>query len=103
MTLERLSMLIYLTGGIAQLLQLGLQLYAYRRTPHFSMALLAIATVAGLAYLGAALVATLLPPHSHWVRLASWAMALCFGVQILLGVWGTAALLRSYRKLSGLA
>jgi hypothetical protein len=103
MTLEHLNLLIYGAGGIAQVLQLGLQLYGYRRTPHFSVAMLAIATLAGLAYLGAALVVTLVSAHSHWMRAAILAMVLCFAVQILLGVWGTAALLRSYRVLSGQA
>jgi hypothetical protein len=100
MTLQRLSMLIYLVGAVTQLIQLAIQAYAYRRTPHYSIALLAMGTAAGLVYLAAAFGPSLLSGHSSWLQPLMWVMAPCFAIQMILGVWGTAALMRSYRRLA---
>jgi heme A synthase len=100
MTPERMNLIIYGAGGIAQLVQLGLQAYAYRRTPHVSIGVLAVASLAGLVYLSAAAVITLVTGYARLLQLASVLMLVSFGLQIILGVWGTASLLRSYRQLS---
>src|SRR5262245_17243877 len=85
---------------ITQVAMLSLQVGAYRRHGHISFLLLTIATICGLFYLGVSLI------RGYWPSRASppsifyiGSFVLLFG-QMTLGVWGTAALFKSYRQLS---
>jgi hypothetical protein len=85
---------------ISQVVLLGLQIYAYRRTWHYSLALLVVATVMGLlsAILARVLYSEALYPS---LRTAAYdAIVILYVVHIVLGIWGAAALFRAYIRLS---
>jgi ABC-type multidrug transport system permease subunit len=97
MTLQQLALTIYVIGGITQVVQLSVQFYALRRTPHHSIALLCISTAAGLLYLAAAYGMSILSGQSRWQPRLFWVLAIAFVIQAILGIWGTAALLKTRR------
>jgi hypothetical protein len=97
MTLQQLFVAVYMLGGLTQVVQLSIQLYALRRTPHYSIALLCLSTSAGLLYLVAGYGMNALAAQSKWLPRLFWVLALAFVVQAILGIWGTAALFHSRR------
>jgi hypothetical protein len=79
---------------------LFLQLYAYRRTGHYSIGLLVAATVTGLvsAILSRLLYSEVLYPG---LRTAVYnAVFLLYAAYMVLSLWGVAALFRSYIRLT---
>ena len=85
---------------IGQFVLLAIQLRAYRSTRHYSLRVVAVATVCAIASTPAAAVPYLvsLSERTQWVLLL-WAVG--FGVlQMSVGLWGAVALFRSYVELS---
>jgi hypothetical protein len=85
---------------ISQGVLLVLQIYAYRRTRHYSVALLVVATVIGLfsSILARVLYSEALFPG---LRIGVYdAMIILYAAYTVLGIWGTAALFRSYIRLT---
>ena len=97
-TMHQLGLGIYLVGGVAQLLQLAIQVYGLRRTPHRSIAMLILATCAGLVYLAAGFGISIAPPFSIWVTRLALVVVAAFACQVVMGLWGTASLLREFRR-----
>jgi hypothetical protein len=95
-------MLLILQWGpsITQIVLLVLQIHAYRRTSHYSLALLAVAGTAGLLAFG---LVWLLSLEALYPRLRTGvfdAMVLSYTAYMVLGIWGAAALFRSYSRLT---
>jgi len=87
-----------------QLVMLGLQAGALRRHRHRSFVLLSVATLCGIAFLVIRLVLKVWAPHA--VALIStlyYLSVFCLVLQMILGVWGTASLFKSYRDLASAA
>jgi hypothetical protein len=85
---------------ITQAVLLVFQIYAYRRTSHYSLALLVVATVIGLvsAILGRVLYSEALYPS---LRTGVYeATIILYAAYMVLGIWGAAALFRSYIRLT---
>jgi hypothetical protein len=85
-----------ITGAIL----LSLQIYAYRRTGHYSLALLVTASVTGLL---AAILSRLLYSEALYPSLYIGvydAMFVLYAAYVVLGIWGAAALFRSYIRLT---
>jgi hypothetical protein len=85
---------------ISEAVLLGIQIYAYRRTGHYSVALLVAATVIGLmsSILGRVLYSEALYPS---LRVGFYdAIVILYAAYVVLGIWGAAALFRSYIRLS---
>jgi hypothetical protein len=85
---------------ISQIVLLVLQIYTYRRTSHYSLALLAVSSVIGLL---SAVLARVLHSEALYPRLSMVVfdvMIVLYTAYIMIGVWGTAALVRSYIRLT---
>jgi hypothetical protein len=79
---------------------LCLQVGAYRRHRHYSFLVLAVCSLLNLAYIVLAAAPLLVPSLAPSVH-ALYAASMCVvAIQLPLGVWGVAALFRSYRVLS---
>ena len=98
-----LSYFLVATMFATQLTMLTLQVTAHRRHHHRSFLLLSVATVSGLLYLGlpwtfaGSLALRATPAAARVYDLTAAALLL---TQMVLGVWGTASLFRSYASLS---
>jgi hypothetical protein len=95
-------MLLILQWGspITLIVLLVLQIYTYRRTKHYSLALLAVAGAAAL--LSSSLV-RLLSSEAFYPHLRADifdVMIVSYVAYIVLGLWGAAALCRSYIRLT---
>jgi hypothetical protein len=95
-------MLLFLRWSppIVQIVLLGLQIYTYRRTGHYSLFLLVVASVAGLLASG---LARLLSSEGLNAQLRTGvfdAMVLSYLAYMVIGIWGAAALFRSYIRLT---
>jgi len=91
-----------LTWGplIVQIVLLSLQIYTYRRTNHYSLALLAAGSTTGILAtgLGRILNAEVL---AAGVRVGMYdAIVILYCVYMVLGLWGAVALFQSYRRLT---
>jgi hypothetical protein len=91
-----------LTWGpfIVQIVLLSLQIYTYRRTEHYSLALLAAGTTTGILASGSARIlnAEVLAAS---VRVGLYdAIVILYCVYVVLGLWGAVALFQSYRRLT---
>jgi hypothetical protein len=85
---------------ITQAVLLILQIYAYRRTGHYSLALLVVATAIGLL---SAILARILYSEALYASLRTGvydAVFILYAAYMVLGVWGAAALFRSYIRLT---
>jgi hypothetical protein len=86
---------------LTQVVLLVLQARAFWRHKHRSFLLLSLATICGLIYLLAMLSVFVFP--RYWGNAQVALVVLSASVllaQMMLGVWGTASLLRSYRQLA---
>lgn len=97
-TLQQLWVAIYVIGGISQLVQLGIQLAAFRLRRYYGIGFLCVSTAAGLLYLLAGYGMNALGVQSRWLPRLFWVLIFAFAVQIILGIWGTAAVLLSRRS-----
>ena len=99
--MNTLSALILSWGPfIVLIVLLSLQIYTYRRTNHYSLALLAAGTTTGiLAFgLGKILNSEVLAAR---VRAGMYdAIVILYCVYMILGLWGAVALFQSYRRLT---
>jgi hypothetical protein len=85
---------------ITQAVLLAIQIYVYRRTGHYSLALLVTASVIGLltTTLARVLYSEALYPG---LRTGLYvAMVILYVAYMVLGIWGAAALFRSYIRLT---
>ena len=94
------SQILQWGSPITQIVLLCMQIYAYRRTHHYSLAVIVVASILGL--LASALIRILnsemLIPR---LRIGLYdAMILSYAAYIVFGVWGAAALFRSYIRLT---
>ena len=91
-----------LTWGplIVQIVLFSLQIYTYRRTNHYSLALLSAGSTTGIlaTVLSRILNAEVL---AAGVRVGMYdAIVILYCVYMVLGLWGAVALFQSYRRLS---
>jgi hypothetical protein len=95
-------MLLLLRWGppIVQVVLLGLQIYTYRRTGRYSLLLLLVASIAGLLASALARILNSEALHPHVRGGVFDAMILVYAAYMVLGIWGTAALFRSYIRLT---
>jgi hypothetical protein len=94
------SLILQWGSPITQVVLLCLQIYTYRRTRHYSLALIVVASVLGLlaSTLIRILNSEMLVPR---LRTAVFdTMILLYAAYILFGIWGAAALFRSYIRLT---
>jgi len=94
------SLILQWGSPITQIVLLCMQIYTYRRTRHYSLGLIVVASVLGL--LASTLIRILnseaLGPR---LRIGVYdAMILSYAAYILFGIWGAAALFRSYIRLT---
>jgi hypothetical protein len=85
---------------IVQIVLLSLQIYTYRRTNHYSLALLAAGTTTGILAFG---LAKILNSEVLAARIRAGmydAIVILYCVYMVLGLWGAAALFKSYRNLT---
>jgi hypothetical protein len=85
---------------IVQIVLLSLQIYTYRRTNHYSLALLAVGTSAGILTSG---LGKILTSEVLSVRVRAGmldAIVILYCVYMVLGLWGAVALFQSYRLLT---
>jgi hypothetical protein len=85
---------------IVQIVLLSLQIYTYRQTKHYSLVILAVGTAAGLltSSLGRILTSEVLAER---VRAGMYdAIVILYSIVIVFGIWGAAALFKSYRRLT---
>ena len=85
---------------ITQTVLLALQIYAYRRTGHYSLAILAAATVIAIL---STILARVLYSEALYPGLRTGvydAVIILYSVYMVLGIWGAAALFRSYIQLT---
>ena len=85
---------------ITQTVLLAIQIYAYRRTGHYSLALLVTASVIGLL---TTIFARVLYSQALYPSLRTGfyvAMVILYTAYMVLGIWGAAALFRSYIRLT---
>jgi hypothetical protein len=98
---QKLYYLVLASTFITQLVMVSLQIRAFRRHRHASFLLLSIATASGLFYivvsqtLGEVRGSAFAPPL--WLFACA---TIPLFAQMIVGVWGTASLFRSYRELS---
>jgi hypothetical protein len=81
---------------ITQAVLLLFQMYAYRRTGHYSLALLVMASVIGLLI---AILTRVLYSQALYPSLSAGvydAIIVLYAAYMVLGIWGAAALFRSY-------
>lgn len=85
---------------IIQVILLFLQIYAYRRTRHYSLALLATGSVIG--FLSATLARVLYSGtvYPSLVNGVYYAMFILYVAYAVIGIWGAVALFRSYIQLT---
>jgi hypothetical protein len=85
---------------IVQIVLLSLQIYTYRRTNHYSLVLLAVGTSAGIltSGLGKILTSEVLSARVRAGMID--AVVILYSVCMILGIWGAAALFKSYRRLT---
>ena len=94
------SMILEWGSPITQLVLLCMQIYTYRRTRHYSLALIVVASVLGLL---ASILIRILNSEVLVPRLRTGlfdAMILSYAAYILFGIGGAAALFRSYIRLT---
>jgi hypothetical protein len=99
--MNNLSALILSWGPlIVQIVLLSLQIYTYRRTNHYSLVILAVGTAAGLltSGLGKILTSEVLAERVRAGMLD--AIVIFYSVNMIIGIWGAAALFKSYRRLT---
>lgn len=100
--MELQTFAIYVTAfaGLGQVALFSLQYRALRSTGHYSLRLLCGSTICGLI----AFAASIVPGVISLGDAAIWRMYIITGtftgVQVIAGVWGAAALFRSYIKLT---
>jgi hypothetical protein len=94
------SLIIQWGSPITQVVLLCMQIYTYRRTRHYSLVVIVVASVLGL--LAATLIRILNSEViAQSLRIGVYdAMILAYAAYILLGIWGAAALFRSYIRLT---
>jgi hypothetical protein len=97
------SWIIQWGSPITQVVLLCMQIYTYRRTRHYSLVVIVVASVLGL--LATTLVRILNSGViAQSLRIGVYdAMILAYAAYILLGIWGAAALFRSYIRLTNAA
>jgi|SRR5580658_1268660 hypothetical protein len=94
------SLILQWGSPITQVVLLCMQIYTYRRTRHYSLSLIVVASVLGL--LATALI-RILNSEVLVPRLRTGvfdAMILSYAAYISFGIWGAAALFRSYIRLA---
>lgn len=99
--MNNLSTIILSWGPVlVQIVLLSLQIYTYRRTNHYSLVILAAGTTAGLltSVLGKILSSEVLAAGVRAGMLD--AIVILYSVCMVLGIWGAAALFKSYRRLT---
>jgi hypothetical protein len=85
---------------IVQVVLLSLQIYTYRRTNHYSLVLLAVGTTAGILTSGLSKILTS-EVLAERVRAGMLdALFILYSVGMVLGIWGSALLFRSYVRLT---
>jgi hypothetical protein len=85
---------------ITQVVLLSMQIYAYRRTRHYSLVLIVAASILGLL---AFTLIRILNAEALVPRLRTGlvdAMILSYAAYIVVGIWGAALLFRSYIELA---
>jgi hypothetical protein len=99
--MNNLSTLILTWGPfIVQIVLLSFQIYTYRRTNHYSLALLAAGTTTGILAFGLSKIlnAEVLAAS---VRVAMYdAIVILYCVYMVSGLWGAVSLFQSYRRLT---
>lgn len=99
--MNNLSAIILSWGPlIVQIVLLSLQIYTFRRTNHYSLVLLAVATTTGILAFG---LSKILSSEVLAVRVRVDmydAIVILYCVYMVLGLWGAAALFQSYRRLT---
>jgi hypothetical protein len=86
---------------LTQVVLLVLQAHAFWRHGHRSFLLLSLATACGLIYLSAMLSVYVFPRYWGNAQVALVVLtAAVLIAQMMLGVWGTVSLLRTYRRLA---
>jgi biopolymer transport protein ExbD len=98
---QKLAYFVLASTFVTELVMLSLQVRAYREHKHVSFLLLSIATTCALLYIVAGQILgflrdTILAPP---LRVFACATAFLF-VQMIVGVWGTASLFKSYGRLA---
>lgn len=95
-----MSLILQWGSPITQVVLLCMQIYTYRRTRHYSLALIVVASVLGLL---ATTLIRILNSEVLVPRLRNGvfdAMILSYAAYIVFGIWGAAALFRSYIRLT---
>jgi hypothetical protein len=94
------SLLLQWATPVTQIVLLCMQIYTYRRTRHYSLVLIVVASILGLLAftLIRILNAELLAPSLRTGLLD--AMILSYCAYIVFGIWGAAVLFRSYIRLT---
>lgn len=95
-----MSLILQWGSPITQVVLLCMQIYTYRRTRHHSLMLIVVASALGLlAYILIRILnSEVLVPR---LRIGLYdAMILSYSAYILFGIWGAAALFRSYIRLT---
>ena len=88
-------------GAVAmEIVLLWLQLRAYLRHRHLSFLLLSVSTISGLLYFGLYSAPYIVPAAASYYHILIILSAGFFAAQVVLGIWGTAALFGSYRALA---
>ena len=85
---------------ITQIVMLSLQIGGFRRHRHTSFLVLSITTISGLFYLALGLTQRLAPRGIFSVSTVLYLTSALLLTQMILGVWGTASLFKSYGRLS---
>ena len=85
---------------LTQIVLLSLQIYTYRRTNHYGLVLLAVGTSGGILVsgLGKILTSEVLADRVRAGIIAS--IVIFYSVNMIIGIWGSAALFQSYRRLT---
>jgi hypothetical protein len=94
------SLILQWGSPITQVVLLCMQVYTYRRTRHYSLVLIVAASVLGLL---AATLIRILNSEMLVPRLRTGlfdAMILSYAAYMVFGIWGAAALFRSYIRLA---
>jgi hypothetical protein len=94
------SLILQWGTPITQVVLLCMQIYTYRRTRHWSLALIVSASVLGLVALA---LSRILNAEQFVPALSAWlidAMIVSYVAYIVMGVGGAAALFRSYTQLT---
>jgi hypothetical protein len=97
---QKLAYFVLASTFITQLVMLSLQLRAFKEHGHVSFLLLSVATACGLLYIVVGQILGFL--RNTIVAPPLWVFACVTAflfVQMIVGVWGTASLFKSYRQL----